>query len=152
MPPNRRFDDVLEGDELGPVTRFLSKEEVRAYARASEIYFPRFTDDEGARQEGLPGMITPGNMSMGLLGTLIDGWAGPGGLERLGTTFRGLVLPGAHDPPVRRRDAEGRGHPNGGARRLARERRGRAAGGRYGVGRAGMNVRYRLVFASIARL
>ena len=94
MPPHRRFDDVLEGDELGPVTRFLSKDEVRAYARASDIYFPRFTDDEGARQEGLPGMITPGNMSMGLLGTLVDGWAGPGGLRRLGTTFRGLVLPG----------------------------------------------------------
>ena len=93
MPPTRRFDDVIEGDEIGPVTRLLSKDEVRAYARACEVYFPRFTDDEGARQEGLPGMITPGNMSMGLLATLINGWAGAGSLRRLGTTFRGLVLP-----------------------------------------------------------
>jgi len=88
-----RFDDVFEGDDLGPVERELSKDQVRAYARAIDHDFPRFTDDEAARREGLPGMITPGNMSMGLLATLIDDWAGPGALRRLGTTFRGLVLP-----------------------------------------------------------
>jgi hypothetical protein len=38
-------------------------------------------------------MITPGNMSMGLLATYLEHWAGPGALRRLGTTFRGLVLP-----------------------------------------------------------
>jgi acyl dehydratase len=91
---DRGFDDVFEGDELGPVELFLSKDQVRAYARAVDHYFPRFTDDEGARREGLPGMITPGNMSMGLLTGLIESWAGPGVLRRLGTTFRGLVLPG----------------------------------------------------------
>jgi acyl dehydratase len=89
----RRFDDVLEGDELGPVALFLSKDQVRAYARAVDHYFPRFTDDEGARQEGLPGMITPGNMSMGLIAGLIETWGGPASLRRLGSTFRGLVLP-----------------------------------------------------------
>ena len=93
MASIRRFDEVSEGDEIGPITRLLSKDEVRAYARACNVYFPRFTDDEGARQEGLPGMITPGNMSMGLLATLIESWAGAGALTRLGTTFRGLVLP-----------------------------------------------------------
>ena len=93
MASVRRFDEVFEGDEIGPITRLLSKDEVRAYARACNVYFPRFTDDEGARQEGLPGMITPGNMSMGLLATLIESWAGAGALRRLGTTFRGLVLP-----------------------------------------------------------
>jgi len=90
----RRWDEVSEGDEIGPITRLLSKDEVRAYARACGVYFPRFTDDEGARGEGLPGMITPGNMSMGLIATLVERWAGAGSLRRLGTTFRGLVLPG----------------------------------------------------------
>lgn len=88
-----RFDDVLEGDELDPARVLHAKEQVRAYARASDIYFPRFTDDEGARREGLPGMITPGNMSMGLISTFLERWAGPGSLRRLGTTFRGLLLP-----------------------------------------------------------
>ncbi len=89
-----RFDAVEEGDELPVRELFLAKDLVRAYARAALQWAPRFTDDDGARQEGLPGMITPGNMSMGLLAGLIEDWAGAGSLRRLGTTFRGLVLPG----------------------------------------------------------
>ena len=89
----RRFDDVLEGDELDPSRSSSQRIRCARMPGPSDHYFPRFTDDEGARREGLPGMITPGNMSMGLLTTLVDGWAGPGALRRLGTTFRGLVLP-----------------------------------------------------------
>ena len=85
--------DVEEGDELPREEIFLSKDAVRAYARASGIAFPRFTDDEGARREGLPGMITPGNMSMGILAGRLERWAGAGSLVRLGVTFRGVVLP-----------------------------------------------------------
>jgi acyl dehydratase len=87
------FDAVAEGDELPVRQLFLSKDLVRAYARAANQWAPRFTDDEGARQEGLPGMITPGNMSMGLLAAAIEAWAGVGAVRRLGTTFRGLVIP-----------------------------------------------------------
>ena len=89
----RSFDDVYEGDELDPQAFMHAKERVRTYAKASGIYFPRFTDDEGARREGLPGMITPGNMSMGLIASFLERWAGPGTVRRLGTTFRGLLLP-----------------------------------------------------------
>jgi len=91
---SRRFDEVEEGDELPVREVFLAKERVRAYARAAHQWSPRFTDDEGARREGLPGMITPGNMSMGLLTVAVEAWAGIGTVRRLGTTFRGLVLPG----------------------------------------------------------
>lgn len=93
MGATRSYDEVFEGDELGPVELHLPADQVRAYARAADIYFPRFTDDEAAKREGLPGMIAPGNMSMGLLTTLVDRWAGPGGLRRLGTTFRAIVRP-----------------------------------------------------------
>jgi acyl dehydratase len=89
-----RFDDVGEGDEIDPQEFVHEKASVRAYARATDIFFPRFTDDEGARREGLPGMITPGNMSMGLVASYLERWAGPATLRRLGTTFRGLLLPG----------------------------------------------------------
>jgi hypothetical protein len=37
-------------------------------------------------------MITPGNMSMGLISAYLERWAGFGAVRRLGTTFRGLVL------------------------------------------------------------
>ena len=87
------FAEVEEGDELPTRELFLAKDQVRAYARIANQWSARFTDDEGARKEGLPGMITPGNMSMGLLTSLIEAWAGTGALRRLGTTFRGLVLP-----------------------------------------------------------
>ena len=94
MPAPLRFDTVEEGDELPVQELFLEKDQVRAYARAANQWAPRFTDDEGAKQEGLPGMITPGNMSLGLIAMMIERWAGLGGLKRLGLTFRGLVIPG----------------------------------------------------------
>lgn len=93
MSALRPFDEVFEGDEIGPLDLAHTKDAVRAYARVTDTYFSRFTDDEAARREGLPGMITPGNMSMGLIATYVESWAGPGALRRLGTTFRGLVLP-----------------------------------------------------------
>jgi len=93
VPTRLRFDDVQEGDELPAREFVLAKTQVREYARAGGLWTPRFTDDEGARQEGLPGMITPGNMSLGLLATFLESWAGAGSLRRLGATFRGLVIP-----------------------------------------------------------
>jgi hypothetical protein len=89
----RGWEEVHEGDELPTAELFLAKDQVRAYARAAGMGGARFTDDEGARREGLPSMITPGNMSMGLLTRLIEDWGGPGCLRRLGTTFRALVIP-----------------------------------------------------------
>jgi acyl dehydratase len=57
---------------------------------------PRFTDDEGARKEGLPGMIAPGNLSLAMLSRLVTDWIGQSGarLARLGTTYRQPVQPG----------------------------------------------------------
>jgi acyl dehydratase len=90
----RAFAEVEEGDELPACEIELSADRIRAYARAAGMWAPRFTDDEAARREGLPGMIAPGNLSMGLLAGLVERWAGAGGLRRLGTTFRGIVRPG----------------------------------------------------------
>ena len=90
----RQFDDVFEGDELPTQEYLLSKDQVRTYAHAVHMAAGRFTDDEQAKLEGLPGMITPGNMSMGLIARLLEDWAGAGTVRRLGTTFRGLLLPG----------------------------------------------------------
>lgn len=57
------------------------------------MYVPRFTDDEGAQAEGLPGMIAPGVMSMGLLARMISEWNQAARIKRIGTTFRSPVLP-----------------------------------------------------------
>jgi acyl dehydratase len=96
------FEDIEEGDELPPLDLFLSKDGVRRYARTANMYVPRFTDDAGARAEGLPGMIAPGVMSMGLLARLISDWNRAATIRRIGTTFRSPVLP---DRNVRLRGA-----------------------------------------------
>jgi acyl dehydratase len=64
----RSIEEINIGDNIGPEPLFLSKDRVRAYCNAAGLAgVPRFTDDEGARKEGLPGMITPGNMSAALI-------------------------------------------------------------------------------------
>ena len=90
-----KFDAVKVGDPLGPLDIYLSKDQVRTYARTCGMNAPRFTDDEAAREEGLPGMIAPGNMSLGMLTRLVTDWIGSSGarLARLGTTYRQPVQP-----------------------------------------------------------
>jgi acyl dehydratase len=87
------WDDLEIGDELPAAEIFLAKDQVVAYARASGMLAARFMDDEKAREEGLPGIITPGNMTMGLLSRRLTEWTDGLVLTRLGVTFRGLILP-----------------------------------------------------------
>jgi acyl dehydratase len=91
----RSFEDLNIGDPLGPAQVYVSKDQTRNYARVCGHYVPRFTDDEGARKEGLPGMILPGNMSLGILTRLVTDWLGASGglLIRIGTTYRQPVQP-----------------------------------------------------------
>jgi acyl dehydratase len=89
----RGWDGLEIGDSLPVVELFLSREQVRAYARAAGMTAARFTDEEGARREGLPGIITPGNMTLGLLHKRLEDHGGGAVVRRLGVTFRGLLLP-----------------------------------------------------------
>jgi len=88
------FDAVEPGDDLPAITVELARDYVKAHASEIGMAFPRFTDDEGARKEGLPGMIAPGNMTLALLARELLAWAPGGRVLRLGTTFRGLALAG----------------------------------------------------------
>src|SRR5205807_8408860 len=89
------LESIKIGDAVGPEQMFISKDQVRSYAMANGMNTPRFTDDEGARKEGLPGMILPGNMSLALLTKLVTDWIGLSGarMVRLGTTYRQPVQP-----------------------------------------------------------
>src|ERR1700747_3233484 len=91
-----KFDAVKIGDTLGPQEIHLSKDQVRTYARTCGMDVPRFTDDEGARAEGLPGMIAPGNMSLGMLSRLVTDWIGSSGARpaRLGAAYPQPGTPG----------------------------------------------------------
>jgi acyl dehydratase len=89
------FDAVEPGDDLPAISVDLSRDYVKAHATELGMAFPRFTDDEGAKKEGLPGMIAPGNMTLALLARELQAWAPGGRILRLGTTFRGLALAGS---------------------------------------------------------
>jgi acyl dehydratase len=91
------FDEVNIGDTLGPLELFVSKDQCRNYAKIMGMgeIAGRFTDDEAAKKEGLPGMILPGNMSLGLLSKLLTDWIGAGNakMTRISTTYRVPVQP-----------------------------------------------------------
>jgi len=91
------FEEINIGDTLGPLELFVSKDQCRLYARTMGMgdIAGRFTDDEAAKKEGLPGMILPGNMSLGLLSKLVTDWIGTRNawLKQMSTTYRVPVQP-----------------------------------------------------------
>jgi acyl dehydratase len=91
----KSFEEINIGDPLGPEEIHVSRERCRTYAHESHLDAARFTDDEGARKEGLPGMILPGNMSLGLITKLVTDWIANANarLTRIGTTYRLPVQP-----------------------------------------------------------
>src|ERR1700689_1248585 len=91
------FDEINIGDTLGPLELFVSKDQCRPDAKAMGMGDGpgRFPDDEAAKKEGLPGIILPGNMSLGLLSKLVTDWIGTSNawLKQMSTTYRVPVQP-----------------------------------------------------------
>ena len=89
-----RFSDVHLGDEL-PVTHpDTSLEKVRQFVGVAGMSFPRFTDHEAARAEGLPGALVPGIMSQGFLAAMVHAWAPGSRIRSLDTVFRNPIVVG----------------------------------------------------------
>lgn len=81
------------GDDLPPMMLNLSNERIRNYAIAAKMPGGRFTSDEEAQSEGLPGQIAPGNLSLSLFASLIRRALPQAKMLRLSGTFRALVRP-----------------------------------------------------------
>jgi hypothetical protein len=86
--------DVELGDELPEERPDVSLETVRRFVKAAEMDFPRFTDHEHARAEGLPGAVIPGIMSQGHLAAMIHRWAPGCDILELDTIFRTPMVVG----------------------------------------------------------
>jgi len=82
------------GDELPEERPDVSMETVRRFVKAAEMDFPRFTDHEHARAEGLPGAVIPGIMSQGQLAAMIHRWAPGSEIVVLDTIFRTPMVVG----------------------------------------------------------
>ena len=88
------FDDVDLGDEIGPVHRVVTDDQVVEFTqvRERETCPSRFTSREKAQSEGLPEAIVPGAMNIAIMSQLITGWSPSVTLRKLDVVFRSPVL------------------------------------------------------------
>ncbi|MCR9277744.1 MAG: MaoC/PaaZ C-terminal domain-containing protein [Pseudomonadaceae bacterium] len=84
--------DVEFGVELPAFLPDISIDNVKRFAVAAHWDFPRFTDHEAARSEGLPGALVPGIMSQGFFAAMIHRWADGAQINSIDTIFRAPVL------------------------------------------------------------
>jgi acyl dehydratase len=82
------------GDELPPVGRLVTREDVRAYAEASGDRNPLHLDDDVARAAGFDGIIAHGMFTMAHLAAAIERWAGGAFARRIRVQFRSPVSMG----------------------------------------------------------
>ncbi len=83
------------GDEMTPLSRTVTQEQINAYAEASGDHNPIHVDPEFARSVGLPGTIAHGLLDMAILTEAVARWAG--GFEQvasLACRFSKPLLPG----------------------------------------------------------
>lgn len=80
------------GEAIPPLVKDpVSKQQLVRYAGASGDFNLIHTDVETARAVGLDGVIAHGMLSMGFLGQLVAGYAGPGNVRRLQVRFGAMV-------------------------------------------------------------
>jgi acyl dehydratase len=93
------FEDVEIGDDIGPIDRMVSAEQVGAFLRIRGGWSSpnRFTDDTHARNEGLPGAIVPGGINIAMMSQLLTGWSPTVTLKKLEVVFRQVVR---HNRPL----------------------------------------------------
>ena len=83
------------GDEITPLSRLVTQEQVNAYAEASGDHNPIHVDADFARMVGLPGTIAHGLLEMGILAEAVARWAGGHDqIVGLGCRFSKPLLPG----------------------------------------------------------
>ena len=93
------YDDVDLGDEVGPVERVVSDDQVIEFTQVwgREQGPTRFTSREKAQSEGLPEAIVPGAMNIAIMSQLITAWSPTVRLVKLDVVFRSPVL---HNRPL----------------------------------------------------
>ena len=93
------YDDVDLGDEVGPVVRTVSDDQVIEFTQVwgREEGPTRFTSREKAQSEGLSEAIVPGAMNIAIMSQLITAWSPTVRLVKLDVVFRSPVL---HNRPL----------------------------------------------------
>lgn len=83
------------GDEMTPLSRTVTQDQINAYAEASGDHNPIHVDPDFARAVGLPGTIAHGLLDMAIMTEAVARWAG--GYEQVASVscrFSKPLLPG----------------------------------------------------------
>ncbi len=86
---------IAVGDEMTPLSRTVTQEQINAYAEASGDHNPIHVDPDFARSVGLPGTIAHGLLDMAILTEAVARWAG--GYDQVASVacrFSKPLLPG----------------------------------------------------------
>ena len=89
------YEDVNQGDEVTPLTKQPTTEQLVRWAGASGDYNPIHYDKDFALKQGLPGVIVHGQLAGAFLGQMLTDWMGVGGfMKKLSLSYKGMNLPG----------------------------------------------------------
>lgn len=83
------FEDIELGDDIGLVETIATDDRVESFCEVWKVPKPnRFTDLKTATESGIPGLIVPGTMAVGILARMLTNWAGPQAIKDLDVVFR----------------------------------------------------------------
>ena len=88
------FEDVKEGEEAPAFSHTLTRTDLVRYAGASGDYNPMHHDEILATAAGQPSVFGHGMFSMGLLGTALTDYVGPGNVTHYKVRFSRQTWPG----------------------------------------------------------
>src|SRR5271157_2484321 len=90
-----KISEVEVGQEFEQVVTNITRDQIKAYAKASGDNNPIHINEEIAEKAGLKGVIAHGLLFMGFVGVMLTDLAGDGGkVVKWGGQFRGTVRPG----------------------------------------------------------
>ena len=91
--PNLFYEDVDLGDEIGPIQRIVTHENVLDFIsiREKTPKPSRFTSKDVAVKEGLDTAIVPGVMNIAMMSQLITSWTPNVRLKKIDVVFRQTV-------------------------------------------------------------
>ncbi|HUO49515.1 MAG TPA: MaoC/PaaZ C-terminal domain-containing protein [Acidimicrobiales bacterium] len=90
----RYYEDIDKGDEAPVLRHTLTRTDLVRYAGASGDYNPMHHDEILATAAGQPSVFGHGMFSMGLLGTALTDFVGPGNIIHYKVRFSRQTWPG----------------------------------------------------------
>jgi len=89
------WEDIEEGQEIPPLVKKPTTQDLVKWAGASGDFYQIHYDKDYALNNRLPGVIVHGALKSAWLGQLLGAWVGSKGtIKKFGCSYRGMDVPG----------------------------------------------------------